>query len=109
MKILTRKDEMVLLAILRLGNEASLVSVRELLMRETGQQWSVGNVFVSLEKLERAASIRSRLGEPTARRGGRAVKYYEVTPQGLTELRQTKEIQDGLWVGVHESVFSKQK
>jgi DNA-binding PadR family transcriptional regulator len=109
MKILTRKDEMVLLAILRLGDEASLVAMRELLIQETGQQWSVGNVFVSLEKLERAGSIRSRLGEPTGKRGGRAVKYYDVTAQGLAELRQTKEIQDGLWVGVHESVFNKQR
>ena len=109
MKMLTRKDEMVLLAILRLGEDASLVQLRQLLIQETDRQWSVGNVFVSLEKLERAGSIRSVLGEPTSKRGGKAVKFYRVARQGLDELRQAKSIQDGLWDGLYESVFDEQK
>ena len=109
MKMLTRKDEMVLLAILRLGEDASLVHLRQLLIQETDRPWSVGNVFVSLEKLERTGSIHSVLGQPTSKRGGKAVKCYRVTRQGLDELRQAKAIQDGLWDGLYESVFNEQK
>ena len=107
MKTLTRKDELMLLAILRLGDEASLVKLRELLMEQTGKQWSIGNVFVSLDKLEEAGFIRAKLGEPSGKRGGKAVKFYRITKLGLRALRQIKELQDGMWSGVYDLVFSE--
>ena len=108
MKLLTRKDELMLLAVLRLGAEtASLVSLRELLIESTGTQWTVGNVFVSLDKLEGAGYISSRLGAPTARRGGKAVKYYTVTPSGLQALREIRAVQDDMWDGLHDMVCTR--
>ena len=105
MKLLTRKDELMLLAIIRLGAEAaSLVALRELLIENTGTGWTVGNVFVSLEKLESAGYIQSTLGEPTAKRGGKAVKYYAVTPSGLQSLREIRAVQEGMWDGLHDVV-----
>ena len=105
MKYLTRKDELLLLSILRLGVEASLVKLREYLNNSTNKNWSIGNVFVSLDKLEDLGYIRPNLGEPTSRRGGKAVKFYTVTDAGLKALKETKEMQDGMWEGLHEAVF----
>lgn len=105
MKYLTRKDEMMCLAILRLEDEASLVGLRALLNEHTGRRWSIGNVFVSLDKLESLGYIESQLGEPTGRRGGKAVKFYRLTPVGMEALRETKKMQDGMWTGLHDVVF----
>jgi PadR family transcriptional regulator PadR len=107
MKILTRKDELMLLAILKLGEEASLVRLRELITDQTGKEWSIGNVFVTLDKLEASEYIQASLGEPTGKRGGKAVKFYRVTKEGLAALRQTKEVQDGMWSGLIDLVFNE--
>jgi len=106
MKTLTRKDEMMLLAVLRLGEEAALVALRELLNQHTGKPWSVGNVFVSLEKLEKLGYIDSSLGAPSARRGGRAVKFYTVNRVGLRALKEAREMQDSLWEGLYDVIFN---
>ena len=106
MKILTRKDELMLLAILRLKDEASLVRLREHLIEHTGKKWSIGNVFVSLDKMEQLGYVHVRLGEPSAKRGGKAVKFYNASKDGLKALREAKAMQDGMWEGVHEIVFN---
>ncbi|MFC1476842.1 hypothetical protein ACFL6L_00070 [candidate division KSB1 bacterium] len=106
MKYLTRKDELMLLAILRLDNNAYLVSLRGLLHKTTGKKWSIGNVFVSLEKLEKLGYIRSTIGEPTAKRGGKAIKFYTVTNSGIKALKDTKTIQDEMWSGLQDTVFN---
>lgn len=107
MKTLTRKDELMLLAILRLGNEASLVKLREYLIQKTAKPWSIGNVFVSLDKLEELGYATPRLGEPSAKRGGKAIKFYHVTTDGLKALREVKAVQDGMWEGLYEVVFNE--
>ena len=105
MEYLTRKDELMILSILRMGKSASLVKLRELLNENTDKKWSIGNVFVSLEKLENLGYISTKLGEPTGKRGGRAVKFYIVSKVGMTVLKETKKMQDGMWEGLHETVF----
>ena len=105
MKYLTRKDELMLLSILKLADDASLVKLREFLIDSTKKSWSIGNVFVSLEKLEELGYIAPKLGESTAKRGGKAVKFYHVTDNGLEALREIKEIQDGMWDGLTDVVF----
>ena len=104
--MLTRKDEMILLSILKAGDEASLVNLRRLLIESTTKQWSIGNVFVSLEKLENLGYTQTRLGNPTARRGGKGVKFYSITSVGLAALRETKMLQDAMWSGLNETVLN---
>ena len=105
MHYLTRKDELIILSILRLGKKASLVNLRELLNTHTQKKWSIGNVFVSLERLENLGYINTRLGEPTAKRGGKAVKHYTVSNAGMQALKETKRMQDNMWEGLHDAVF----
>jgi len=97
---LTRKEEMILLTVYRLGDAASLVKVREELRFMTGRKWSVGNVYVTLDRLTRLGFLQDAVGEPTSRRGGKAVKYYHLTAQGKEELVELKRVHDRLWEGL---------
>jgi DNA-binding PadR family transcriptional regulator len=97
MKYPTKKEELLLLSVLRLKNEASLVSIRRLLSESTGENWSVGNVYVALDNLLRAGCLEAFIGEPRAKRGGKAVKYYRLTEEGFKALAEIKKIQDIMW------------
>ena len=97
MKYPTKKEELLLLAVLRLGNEASLVSIRKLLSESTGENWSVGNVYVALDNLLKADCLEAFVGEPSARRGGKAVKYYRLTEEGRKTLAKVKKVHDIMW------------
>lgn len=100
MEILTRLEEMFLLAILQLGEEASLVTIRELLFHCAGKDWAFGSLYMTLSKMERNDLVRSRVGEPRGGRGGKAVKVYRVTDDGRAALAETRKIHDALWKGL---------
>ena len=105
MKYLTRRDELMLLSILRLGDNAYLVTLRELLNENTEKKWSIGNVFDSLDKLEEKGFIFPRIGEPSSKRGGKAVKYYNVTKSGIEALKAAKSVHDSMWEGLYDIVY----
>ena len=105
MKYLTRREELMLLSILRLKDNAYLVTLRELLNENTDKKWSIGNVFDSLDKLEEAGYISPRIGEPSAKRGGKTVKYYSVTKLGIEALKTTRSVQDAMWEGLYDIVY----
>jgi PadR family transcriptional regulator PadR len=107
MNFLTRKEELILLAVLRLGNSASLVKIREHLVSSTGQRWSVGNVYVPLDRMSRLGYLETKVGDPTAHRGGKAVKYYCLSSKGWEELAELKKVQDTMWAGIPGLVFEK--
>ena len=100
MKLLTRQEELILITIYRLGNQSSLVKIRESLLASTGKEWSISSIYVPLDRLERAGYLSASVGEPEARRGGRAVKLYQMTPEGLKALEEVKAIHDALWDGI---------
>ncbi len=97
MRLLSRSEEMVLLAVWNLQEEASLLPVRERLKEVTGRTWSLGSVFDPLDRLERKRLLSSRLTEPTKERGGRAKRVYRLTPSGKRALRELRTIQETLW------------
>jgi PadR family transcriptional regulator PadR len=97
MKYPTRKEELLLLAVLGLGDKASLVSVRELLSQSTGENWSVGNIYAALDNLLTAGHLEAFVGEPSAKRGGKAVKYYRLTEEGRKALAEVKKVHDIMW------------
>lgn len=99
-KYLTRKEELILLTVFRLGETANLVNVRKQLMTHTGQAWSVGNVYVPLDRLNRLGLLETHIGEPSPRRGGKAVKFYLLTRHGREALADLKRVHDSLWDGV---------
>ena len=77
MEYLSRQEEMVLLAVHHLGEDASLVSVRRYLNKHTEKRWSMSSVYIPLDRLKKSGHLDSTIGEPTPRRGGRAKKTLE--------------------------------
>ena len=97
MKILTRLEEFVLLAILNLENNAYLVTIRETLKNSAKQSLSFGTLHVLLKRLEQAELISSIVGDATPKRGGRAVKYYILTKEGVDKLKEIQGLNESMW------------
>jgi PadR family transcriptional regulator, regulatory protein PadR len=90
----------VMLALLRLGEDAYGVPISREIERQTGREVALGSVYAALERLQGKGLVSSRLGEPTAARGGRAKRYFRATSQGLRETRETRHALMNLWRGV---------
>ena len=80
---------LVLLAILRLGEEAYGITVLEEVERETSRTLTLGTVYKTLGRLEGKGYLRARVGPPTQERGGRRKKLYKVTSVGLAAARRS--------------------
>ena len=91
---------LVLLALMGLGDEAYGVPISEAIEESSGREVAIGSVYTTLDRLERKGLVSSRLGEPTAERGGRAKMYFRVTAKGLREVRQARRTLVKLWGGV---------
>ena len=105
MKYITRQEEFVLLAVGQLKEKAYLVEVGKLLSKITGKNWSISSVYVPLDKLEKTGYLSSRIGEPTARRGGKAIKYYSLTREGKMALTEVKAVHDAFWKKNPDFIF----
>jgi DNA-binding PadR family transcriptional regulator len=93
-------EELVLLGVLRLGREAYGASIRDELEEQAGRSVSISTVYVTLMRLEEKGLARSWMGEPTRERGGKAKRYFEVTPEGVEAVEATREIRKRMWSGV---------
>ncbi len=100
MDLLTRTEEIILLAIYRLGNNAYGVTIRQEVEQLVGKSYSVGAIYVPLERMTKRGLLATRIGSPTAGRGGRAKRFYEITPEGKDALMTAKKLHDELWAGV---------
>ena len=82
-------EMLLMLAVLRLGSDAYGVTIREELENETSRTLTLGTVYKTLGRLEDKDYLRSRTSEPTAERGGRRKKLYELSPTGLTAVQRS--------------------
>jgi PadR family transcriptional regulator, regulatory protein PadR len=88
---------LVLLALIRLGDDAYGVPISEAIEKSSGREVALGSVYITLERLQNKGLVSSELGEPTAVRGGRAKTYFRITAKGLREVRQTQRTLITLW------------
>lgn len=91
---------MVMLAVVRLGEEAYGVPISREIEERSGHEVALGSVYATLERLEEKGLVSSKLGESTPERGGRAKRYFRVTLQGLREIRGTLRALKKLCQGV---------
>ena len=96
-KLLSRAEEIVLLAVRQLQDNAYGVTIRGLISEATGHRWSIGAVYAPLYRLERKGLVRAIPGESTPARGGRSKIYYTVTPEGKKALLRIRRVHDILW------------
>jgi PadR family transcriptional regulator PadR len=106
MKILSRTEELVLLAVWRLEQDAYGVSIRKLIMDFTGMDWSIGAIYVPLDRLTKMGFLETIQGEPTSERGGRSKRYFKLTNEGLTALEHIKKVNEAMRAGLPDMGFS---
>ena len=106
-KYLTRKEELVLLAIFRMNDEAYLVNIREYLNTHTGKRWTVGNVYVPLDRMTKLGFLDSTIGPPNTKRGGKAIKYYKLSRKGYEALLEIRKMNEVMWDGFDHLVFEE--
>jgi len=84
-------EQLVLLGILRLGDNAYGMTIRQEIEKRAGRKTSIGTLYLTLERLEEKGLISSELGEAVAERGGRAKRYFKLNPAGRQAVKKSVE------------------
>jgi PadR family transcriptional regulator, regulatory protein PadR len=97
-------EQIVLLAVLRLGEDAYGVPIRSEIERRTGRSLTVGALYRTLDRLENKGYVNSWFSTPTPERGGRSKRYFRVRPLGLRTLRASRDALAAMWEGLEPQV-----
>ena len=97
-------EQIVLLAVLRLGDNSYGVPIRREIESRTGRLLTVGALYSTLERLESKGYVTSYYGDPTPERGGRSRRYFNVKPLGLRVLRESRDELAAMWEGLESQV-----
>ena len=100
MQILSKTEELILLAVWKLKEEAYGVTIRNYLIKITGKKFSIGGIYVPLDRLVRKEYLVAMQGDPTPERGGMSKRYYRLTKEGLNALNESRKIYDAMWDGI---------
>lgn len=93
-------EQIVLVALLRLGRNAYGMAVRREIEERTGRQVSIGAVYATLERLEAKGYVGSFAGEPTPERGGRAKRFFRIETDGRRALKESQESMRKMMAGL---------
>jgi DNA-binding PadR family transcriptional regulator len=93
-------EQLVLLAVIRLGDDAYGTMIRREIESQANRSVTVGALYSALNRLEEKGFLAGRLGDPTPERGGRAKRYYTVRAAGRAALRRSRLALDSMWRGV---------
>lgn len=96
-------EELVLLAILRLGSNAYGMQIRKAL-EEVGRYTSIGALYATLERLEQKGFVKSWQGKATPERGGRAKRYFAIDALGLRVLNETQRCREAMIRGIRPGI-----
>ena len=107
MKYLTRAEEMFLLAIWRLKDNAYGLTIRKQIKESSHIDYSYGTLYGILDQLTHKEYIDRIKGDPTPKRGGRSKIYYKITPRGIEALKKAMEIHKNVWQGITEFSFNR--
>jgi len=105
MKIFTKKEEQILLAIYHLKDEAYLIPIREKIKEYTGKDYSVGTIYVPLNRLHVYGYLTAHVEKPDASIGGKPIKYYKLTKRGLAALATLEKQNKLMWEGFKTPAF----
>jgi DNA-binding PadR family transcriptional regulator len=102
MNLISRAEELVLLAILSLGDNAYGISILEFLQEKTGNSWSFAQIYDPLDRLSRKGCVKKRQGGSTPERGGRPKCFYKLTADGRAALVEIRKVQEAVWSSIPE-------
>jgi PadR family transcriptional regulator PadR len=100
-------EQLVLLGVLRLADEAYGACIRQEIHARSGRDVSINAVYTTLDRLEAKGLLRSWVGEPTPQRGGRRRKFYAVTPSGVAAMRHAYRAFQSMADGLEERLGAK--
>jgi PadR family transcriptional regulator, regulatory protein PadR len=105
MNLLTRSEEVYLLAILQLKDDAYGVPIKKFVSKKLNKIISYGGLYFALDQLVKKGLVNKTAGEPTAKRGGRTKFYYTLTNEGKQALKTTFEHHKLLWDDISDLAF----
>ena len=109
MKKLTINEQIFLIAIWTLKDEAYGVKIHRKITEMTGHSMLFGSLYNSLENLAKKGYVNIRKGEPTPERGGNNKVYYSITEEGMAALQKAKELQKSLWDNMPDVIYEGKK
>lgn len=93
-------EQVVLLAIVHAGDDAYGMTIRREVEERSGRTLSIGAVYTTLDRLQRKGYVRSRMGDATPERGGRAKRHYRITAKGEHALRESRQLLQSMTEGL---------
>jgi len=100
MNFLSRIEEILLLTIWKLEDNAYGISIREQVERDTGVKWLSGAIYAPLSRLKKNGYVTAVTAESSAEQGGRPRIYYKLSPSGMQKLVAIQEVNQTMWLGV---------
>ena len=97
MEYLSRKEEMLMLIIWRLGEKAYGVPIRDEIINMSKKYWSIGAVYDVLDRLYRKGYVSRFMGDSMKERGGRRKRLYKITKEGFEALQEVSHVHDLIW------------
>lgn len=107
MKEISKAEEMVLLAIWRLGDGAYGVSIRGQIHKATGKDYTYGTLYGLLRQMDHKGYIQKIKGEPLSKKGGRSKSYFKLTPAGIRALKDAIELHKRMWKDINDFSFEE--
>lgn len=105
MRLLTRTEELLLLSVWDLQQDAYGLAIRTRMERLLGRRVSVGAVYIPLERLARKGLLTTWESEPTEQRGGRRKRFYRLTAAGVAALDTVRQLHDRAWAGLPDLAY----
>jgi PadR family transcriptional regulator PadR len=105
MKYLSRQEELLLLSIWKLKENAYGVTIRDHISKATEKAWSIGATYDILDRLTRKALVTTIIGDPIKSRGGKSRRFYRITKKGFKALVEVKILQKQTWADLPDPVF----
>jgi len=102
-----KTEELFLLTIWRLKDNAYGVSIRDKIIELTGKKYTYGTLYGILDQLVHREYVRKTKGDPAAERGGRRKLFYNLTNEGQEALKHSYEVYQSMWDGVARSIINK--
>jgi PadR family transcriptional regulator len=94
-------EHLVMLAVMRLGEQAYGVTVRQEIASRTHRDVSIGAVYATLDRLQRKGYVKSQMGDATPQRGGKRKRFFRITAAGATAVNRTHRALRSMAKGLH--------
>ncbi len=107
MRLLTRMEELILLAVWRLGDNAYGITIREEVGKSTGEEWPLGAIYPFLSRLQKGGYVKTSTSRSIPERGGRHKIMYRLTESGREALAEVQRVNARAWDGISYYVLKK--